>query len=157
MRGLPGVEAVGLVETVPLDEGAVNAELVTKATATDEEGRPRGAITLAAGDYFQAMGIDVLRGRAFTEEDLSVPGRVVVSRSAAETLWPGEAPIVGPERRLPATGASGDEEEIHDLSSGNASPFGTKSRATPLLQYRFPVGGGPSSKTCPWCPPQRAQ
>lgn len=84
-------------ETVPLDEGAVNAELVTEATATDEEGRPRGAVALAAGNYFQAMGIDVLRGRAFTEEDLSVPGRVVVSRWAAETLWPGEAPIVGPE------------------------------------------------------------
>lgn len=26
---------------------------------------------------------------------------------------------------------------------------GSKVKATPLMQYRFPVGGGPSSKTCP--------
>ena len=30
-------------------------------------------------------------------------------------------------------------------------------RATVLMQYRFPVGGGPSSKTWPRCAPQRAQ
>ena len=29
--------------------------------------------------------------------------------------------------------------------------------ASPLLQYRLPVGRGPSPKTCPWWPPQRAQ
>src|ERR671935_1593096 len=29
--------------------------------------------------------------------------------------------------------------------------------ATPLLHQRCPVGGGPSSKTCPWWPPQRTQ
>ena len=25
------------------------------------------------------------------------------------------------------------------------------------MQYRWPVGGGPSAKTCPRCPPQRLQ
>ena len=29
----------------------------------------------------------------------------------------------------------------------NYSPFGLKTKHTPLLQYRFPVGFGPSSKT----------
>ena len=29
--------------------------------------------------------------------------------------------------------------------------------ATPFSQYRNPVGFGPSLKTCPWWPPQRAQ
>ena len=35
--------------------------------------------------------------------------------------------------------------------------FGINFRATPLLHQRFPVGGGPSLKTWPWWPPQRAQ
>jgi hypothetical protein len=35
------------------------------------------------------------------------------------------------------------------LNVGNASPFGTKASATPLLQYRFPVGIGPSLNTWP--------
>ena len=29
----------------------------------------------------------------------------------------------------------------------NYSPFGLKNKHIPLLQYRFPVGFGPSSKT----------
>ena len=29
----------------------------------------------------------------------------------------------------------------------NYSPFGLKTKQIPLLQYRFPVGFGPSSKT----------
>src|SRR6056297_808076 len=43
------------------------------------------------------------------------------------------------------------------LSSGNSSPSGTKRSARPLLHQRWPVGGGPSSKTWPWWPPQRMQ
>ena len=35
--------------------------------------------------------------------------------------------------------------------------LGMNLRATPLLHQRLPVGCGPSLKTWPWCPPQRAQ
>src|SRR5262245_27229412 len=41
--------------------------------------------------------------------------------------------------------------------SGSGSPFGVNSSEMELMQYRSPVGGGPSGKTCPWCAPQRAQ
>jgi len=32
-----------------------------------------------------------------------------------------------------------------------------KIKQTPLLQYLLPVGSGPSSKICPWWPPQFLQ
>ena len=35
--------------------------------------------------------------------------------------------------------------------------LGLKTKHTPLLQYLLPVGFGPSSKTCPWCPPHFLQ
>src|SRR5262249_39722937 len=35
------------------------------------------------------------------------------------------------------------------LNAGSGSSVGTKLRATPLLHQRWPVGGGPSSNTCP--------
>ena len=35
--------------------------------------------------------------------------------------------------------------------------FGMNFSATPLLHQRWLVGGGPSSKRCPWWPPQRMQ
>jgi hypothetical protein len=40
------------------------------------------------GDYFRAMGIPLLQGRAFTNEEAVTPNtNVVISRSAAEKLW----------------------------------------------------------------------
>lgn len=35
--------------------------------------------------------------------------------------------------------------------------FSVNLSARELMQYRFPVGVGPSSKTCPKCPPHFAQ
>ena len=44
--------------------------------------------------YFRAMGIRLLRGRDFTESDSARSGRVaIVSRSAAQHMWPNEDPI----------------------------------------------------------------
>jgi putative ABC transport system permease protein len=50
--------------------------------------------TYTAGDYYKAMGIRLLRGRTFdTSEQLSPSGNVIISKSAANLLWPGKDPI----------------------------------------------------------------
>ncbi len=47
-----------------------------------------------SGGYFQAMGIPLLRGRAFDDRDIEeAPRVVIVSESFAERLWPDEDPI----------------------------------------------------------------
>jgi len=44
--------------------------------------------------YFNAMGIPILRGRSFTEEDRrGGPGVVILSADAARRFWPNEDPI----------------------------------------------------------------
>jgi putative ABC transport system permease protein len=40
--------------------------------------------------YFEALDLPVLRGRGITEEDGSESDTLVISRAAAEMLWPGE-------------------------------------------------------------------
>src|SRR6476646_7940778 len=40
---------------------------------------------------------------------------------------------------------------------GPRQATGVKPSASPLMQYRRPVGFGPSSNTCPRCPPHRRQ
>jgi predicted permease len=100
LRALPGVELVGLVENVPLDEGAAAARFITDAAPGD--GSVLLNATFAGGDYYKAMGIPVLAGRAFEAADATTAlGNVVVSRSAARMLWPDQDPI---GRRLQRVG-----------------------------------------------------
>lgn len=93
LRGLPGVTAVGVVNNIPLDEG-------TGATRylTDGMNEADGGVILdqnfAGGEYFRAMGIDLVRGRTFTDAEAVTPNSsVVVSRSAAGRMWPGQDPL----------------------------------------------------------------
>lgn len=103
IRALPSVESVGVVENVPLDEG-LNVQLFLREDqANDPDAGTRLSSTFAAADYFGTMGIELLRGRAFTREDnISTLGNVVISESAAEAMWPGEDAV---GRRMQTSGA----------------------------------------------------
>jgi predicted permease len=105
LAALPGVESVGLVDTLPLDEGAEPQRFATERTAASGAGAvdPLLRRTFAGGDYFQTMGIRLLSGSYFARDanPASTVG-VIVSRSAAELLWPGEDPL---GKRLRPSGA----------------------------------------------------
>jgi putative ABC transport system permease protein len=91
VAALPGVERVGIVENVPLNEGVAARRFFTEEMNGEEDAGALLSFTWTAGDYFRAMGIEVVRGRTFNAEDhVSQLGNVLVSRSAAELLWPGE-------------------------------------------------------------------
>ena len=95
LRALPGVETVGIVENFPLDEGVGPTAFSPEPTSAGAEAAEHQlTVTFVAGDYFQAMGISLLRGRIFTEaEQRENPGHIIVSQATAEHLWPGEDPI----------------------------------------------------------------
>lgn len=94
LRALPGVQLVGLIENVPLDEGTSSLRIRAEGV---ESGATDGTLlnfTYTAGDYFQSMGIRLLAGRLLEPSDqTSSPGNVLLSRSAANQLWPGEDPV----------------------------------------------------------------
>ncbi|MGH7504827.1 MAG: ABC transporter permease, partial [Longimicrobiales bacterium] len=94
LAALPGVESVGLVSTLPLDEGAGTMRFATERTFGDEDAQPRLGYTFTGGDYFRTMGIQLLRGAYFERNaNPSTDVKAIVSRGAAELLWPGENPI----------------------------------------------------------------
>jgi predicted permease len=103
LAALPGVESVGFVTTLPLDEGAGDVFITTPRILASGAEAPRVRYAGAGGAYFQAMGIDLLIGRYFEriEEQQGVPN-VILSRSAAELLFPGEDPL--DEQVRPAVG-----------------------------------------------------
>lgn len=92
----PGVQAVGSVSNLFfLDERRMHA-------LRQVEGRrpePVAAWTplvwsQVSGAYFQAVGIALLRGRYFNEQDRpDSPPVVIVNEAAARRYWPGEDPI----------------------------------------------------------------
>jgi predicted permease len=89
LRALPGVTGVGVVNNIPLDEGTGSARVRTDGSTSGDGALIR--LNFTGGDYFKVMGIKLLRGRAFTNEEAITPNtNVVISRSAADKLWPGE-------------------------------------------------------------------
>lgn len=94
LRALPGVEQVGLVENLPLNEGTSLVPFRADGGTSDVNEGKRMRLTFAAGDYFSAMDIAVRAGHAFPPRDLAATqGTVVISQKAADLMWPGLDPI----------------------------------------------------------------
>src|SRR5437899_3150251 len=94
VRALPGIEVAGMGNRLPLTEFSGMSSIEFERAnpeprileATDE--------TTTTPDYFRAMGIPVLQGRSFTEQDTTnAPLVAVVDEQVARLAWPGESPI----------------------------------------------------------------
>jgi putative ABC transport system permease protein len=105
LKALPGVESVGFITTLPLDEGAGTQNITTPRIQASGAEAPLVRFAGAGGAYFQTMGIDLKRGRYFerVEEERAIPN-VIVSESAAAMLFPGEDPIDKQVRPATASG-----------------------------------------------------
>jgi hypothetical protein len=91
LSALPEVEAVGLTLMLPLDEGADVTRVVTDRTVATGALEPLVRVTHAGGEYFSAMGIEVLEGSDLERNaDPTADPKALVSESAVELLWPGE-------------------------------------------------------------------
>lgn len=114
-RGLPGVEAVGFAEVLPLGLSGLRRGVEVEGYAPAEgEDMEFGTNTVSAG-YFTAMGIEVVRGRGFQPGDRAGAAPVaVVNESFARRFWPGENPI---GRRL-STGHGGAREVVGVVRDG---------------------------------------
>jgi predicted permease len=93
LRALPGVTTVGVVNNIPLDEGTGRGRFLSDGMDPSEGGTVLDQ-NFTGGDYFAAMGITLLRGRTFLSDEAITPNtNVILSRSAAELMWPGADPI----------------------------------------------------------------
>lgn len=96
IRALPGVSTVGMVNYLPL-YGGLGAK-----TSYTIEGRPAALpgeepsthVRVSDANYFNTMGIPLLRGRNFTDFETNEARHVVIiSESLARQHFPGEDPI----------------------------------------------------------------
>lgn len=94
LASLPGVESVGLIENMPLNESTATVAVRTEGIGATSEDGVLVNYNFTAGDYFPAMGIALHAGRNFVASDHGdTRGNVVISQSVATRLWPGRDPI----------------------------------------------------------------
>jgi len=95
VSSLPGVRSTSIVSALPLGPGVTTC--VVRRPATEEEPDPTGYqadVARCGPGYFETMGIPLVRGRAFTDNDNRAGVRtVVVNQTLAERMWPGTDPI----------------------------------------------------------------
>ena len=95
LRALPGVQAAGAIHHLPLSGYSWSTDIDTEGRAPAPNETPlRSGWRVISGDYFQAMGIPLVRGRTFLPSDTREAQQVVVvNEELARAAWPGEDPI----------------------------------------------------------------
>lgn len=94
VRGVPGIEAAGLTDVLPLGGDRTWAATAKGRTYTKNHPPPWAFVRIASDGYLKAMGISLLAGRDFTAHD-STPDKpvIIINATLARTLWPGQNPI----------------------------------------------------------------
>ncbi len=93
---LPGVKTVGLTSQVPFGPAVDYPAPIRREGEAATDVLPRRPWFRQVDEgFFATLGVEVVEGRGFVAgDDADAPGVVVVNRSAARMLWPGE-PAVG--------------------------------------------------------------
>src|SRR5262245_56812171 len=91
----PEVQAVGVVNSLPLSQAGViiRGVLGVEGESGERPGVLASKVAVSA-DYFRALGIPLLQGRAFNERDTAdSPGALIISESLAHQVWPNESAL----------------------------------------------------------------
>jgi predicted permease len=104
----PGIVAVGIGDTLPSSGNSGMAAYTIEGQSAEGWKLKFAAFGSIYGNYFQTLGISLIAGRSFTDEDRAdSPLVIIVSQSMAQHSWPGQNPIgkrmhVGnPRKNLP--------------------------------------------------------
>ena len=133
-RDIPGVEAAGLSDALPLGRNRTWGE-GAKGHVYPKDNYPEAYVRIVTDGYFKAMGIPIREGRDFTQADgLASQKVMIVNETMARSLWPGQDAIgqsmesgevvigvVGDVRHLALEEGSGSEMYLSILQKDDYS------------------------------------
>jgi putative ABC transport system permease protein len=92
---LPGVQASGSISWLPLAGGGAATSMEIVGQPKPPKGQePVADVRVISHEYLKAMGVPLLKGRLFNEQDAAdAKGRVVINETMARRHWPGQDPI----------------------------------------------------------------
>jgi putative ABC transport system permease protein len=92
VRNLPGVKAVAVSNGLPF--GVANFPTFIIEGRPETENKPSGIRYTVSPDYFEALGIELIKGRVFTAQDTpNTPTVVIVDQVLAQKYFPNEDPM----------------------------------------------------------------
>lgn len=103
MKALPGVVSVGGTSRLPLGSTGLTTSIAVEGRGTPVAEWPEVQFRRALGDYFQTMGIPIIKGRTFTEADATSIPVCLINQTMAAQFFPNEDPI-GKQLRNSQTG-----------------------------------------------------
>jgi len=154
LRSMPGVESASVAATVPF--GMISLGRAIQRSSDTPKISSRSNIVGA--DYFQTLGIPLVRGRSFSAaetEDPKTPRVVILDHLAAERLWPKGDAVGQHIRLLPEDGTSPAEDAEVVGVAGNVReniwggdlqphvyvPFGQQYQANMNIHLRIAAAG----------------
>ncbi|MGI8481606.1 MAG: ADOP family duplicated permease, partial [Chthoniobacterales bacterium] len=94
LQNAPGMETVAIADIFPLQGNASTPYARPDSNPLPVNQRPLGPNHSVSPGFFKTMGVPLLAGRDFSERDgVDSPPVVVISKSTARRLFPGEDPI----------------------------------------------------------------
>ena len=91
LRALPGVQHAAVSVNPPLFTGWQTSFYPEGQPAPKPADVPSVEMAVAMGDYFQALGTPILRGRAFDERDTKeAPAVIIIDQLLADRYFPGQ-------------------------------------------------------------------
>jgi predicted permease len=115
VRNLPGVQSAALSSSPPMLSGWQLNYLPEGAPPTDPSQQPSADNEVVQGDYFAALGINLIRGRTFNEHDTAAsPKVVIIDQTLAELTFKGQDPI-GKRIMVDTESDSSEGPALHEI------------------------------------------
>jgi putative ABC transport system permease protein len=94
VSAVPGVQDAGVINTLLLDKGPTAGFRIDGRPITTPDKWPSANYRSVSPNYFRAMGVPVLQGRAYTDRDTTnSPLVMIVNQKLADEEFSGENPI----------------------------------------------------------------
>jgi predicted permease len=94
VRLIPGVEAVGAINALPLSWGETAGYRIEGRPLLTLDKWPDANYRAVSSDYFRALSVPIVQGRAFNERDNeAAPLVMIVNQALAHRDFPGENPV----------------------------------------------------------------
>ena len=108
VEAMPGVHGVTLAQYIPVNAGGSRTGVYIEGYTAQPDEDLELNLNVVGANYFQALGIPLLAGRAFAESDTASSAKVVMINEAfARRFWPGESVQEAVGKRFSTSGARG--------------------------------------------------